>query len=351
VTRRLPLSLTVVAVAACCLAPSPAAAADLDRLDRFRELARTRLTAVDAATPEGAAAVYGEVYRLLDEEILESLTSGELFASQPVLQDRLDAFNEAWGATALRVLKLEQVLIGTFWLTDGAEGNSVRVYGRRHGEPGLLAAIHRPGRPSVSAMPSAGRGVAQFVVAWEVAPSGRGTTAVRMDLVRHEGDAIRTVWSTADVLGGEPWTRAYTIRPSAITVRYELHYPGWSPGCAGQTEQEDVFRYVPAQRTFVLAARRLHARWHRDLHAVVERLISAHRHGDARSLAEVVPDGRVRARLPAGLERESACDAADAAGSTVNVAFAAGPERRPWTLTFRRTNPTWRLIAVTPVLE
>jgi hypothetical protein len=345
------LYLSVLAVALCSLARSPADAAALDRLDRFRELTHTRLAAAGADGPEGAEAVYREAYQLLDEEIIESLTSGELFASQAVLQDRLDAFNEAWGATVLRILKLEQLLIGAFRLTDGVEGNSVRVYGRRRGEPGLLAAIQRPGRPTVLPMPPAGRGVAQFVVAWEAAQSGRGTTAVRVDLLRQEGDTVRAVWSTADVLGGEPWVRAYTVRPPAITLRYELHYPGWSPGCAGQTEQEDVYRYVPAQRTFALARRQLHAGWHREFHAVVERLLAARRNGDGRTLEELVPNGRVRARLPVNLDREPACDATDTARGTVDVAVAAAGERRPWTLTFRRAGPTWRLAAVTPVLE
>jgi hypothetical protein len=350
VTCRVLLSLSVLAVALCLVASPPAAAAAADRLDRFREIARTRLTSIEADDPERAEAVYGEVYQLIDEEIVESLASGDLFASQGFLQERLDAFNEAWGAVALHVVKLEQILVGAFRLTDGGEGNSVRVYGRRNGQPERLHAIHRPGRPSIRPMPAAGRGVAQFIVTWEAAESGRGTTAVRVDFVRQEGDTVRTVWSTADVLG-EAWVRAYSIGASAITVRYELQYPGWTPGCSGQTEQEDMYRYGPVQRTFVLARRRLHAAWHREFHAVVERLLAARRNGDARSLETLVPDGRLRARLPADLEREPACDSADAARGTVNVAFAAGTERRPWTLTFRRAGVTWRLAAATPVLE
>jgi hypothetical protein len=351
VTRRFPLYLAVLAVACCSLARSPVDAADSDRLDRFRDLARTRLTAVDAVSPEHAEGVYRDVYQLLDEEIVESLASGDLFASQAFVQERLDAFNEVWGATAVHVLKQGQILIGAFRVTDGDEGNSVRIYGRQYGEPGLLAAIHRPGRPSVSAMPPAGRGAAQFVVAWEAERSGRGTTALRVDLVRQEGEAVRTVWSTADVLGAEPWVRAHTIRPPVIILRYELQYPGWSPGCAGQTEQEDVYRYLPTQRTFVLVRRQLHASWHRDFHAVVERLLAARRNGDGRSLEQLVPDRRLRARLPEGLEREPACDAADTARGTVDVAVAAGSERRPWTLTFRRAGAAWRLAGVKPVLE
>jgi hypothetical protein len=46
------------------------------------------------------------MYALLDEEIVESLGTGGLYASPAFLQDRLDAFGEAWGATTVDVLRV-----------------------------------------------------------------------------------------------------------------------------------------------------------------------------------------------------------------------------------------------------
>ena len=67
-----------------------------DRLERFRELARTRLGLAELVDPENPAEAYRDIYALLDEEIVESLASGGVFASVEFLQDRLDAFGEAW---------------------------------------------------------------------------------------------------------------------------------------------------------------------------------------------------------------------------------------------------------------
>ena len=124
------------------------------------------------------------------------------------------------------------------------------------------------------------------------------------------------------------------------------------PGCEGQAEQEDRYRYVPARGTFALAERQLRQAWHRRFHATVDRFFEALRAGDGPSLARLVPDPRVRARLPAGLEAEAACDAVlGAPPSTVSVPAALRPAGRPWALTFRRRGAGWRLVAAGPVLQ
>jgi hypothetical protein len=174
---------------------------------------------------------------------------------------------------------------------------------------------------------------------------------VRVDLVRQTGAAVETVWSTADLFGDDLETWSYALHGSELSLRYELRYAGWVPGCEGQTEQEDLYRYVPARGTFALAERRLHQAWHRQFHAAVDRFFEALRAGDGRSLARLVPDPRVRARLPAGLEAAAACDLVQGASpSTVSVPAALRPARRPWALTFRRHGSGWRLVAAGPVI-
>src|SRR5437899_2067537 len=98
-----------------------------DRLERFRELASSRLALGDLdANP---AEAYRDIYALLDDEIVESLASGGVFASSEFLQDRLDAFGDAWGYAQFRLTRLGPLVVGAFRLSDVGGGNSVRVYG------------------------------------------------------------------------------------------------------------------------------------------------------------------------------------------------------------------------------
>lgn len=354
VGRRSSCLLACVVGVVCSLpaARPTVAGPTVDRLDRFRELARAELTPPGTAEGEHDHRLYRELYALLDEEIVESLASGGVFASEGFLQDRLDAFNEVWGGAALRVIKTGGVVVAAVRLADATDGGSVRVYGGSSRAPALLAAIHRDGSPTLYPVPPAASGAGQFAVLWEGATSGRGTTPVRIDLVRPTGDGVRTVWSTADLLGGDVETWSYAVRGSEVTLRYEIRYPGWVPGCEGQTEQEDLYRYLPARGTFALVERQLYQPWHRHFHATVDRFFAALRAGDDRSLARLVPDPGLRAGVPAGLEPEPACDAVEGAPpSRVSVAAGLGAARRPWALTFRRDRSGWRLAAAAPVLE
>jgi hypothetical protein len=149
------------------------------------------------------------------------------------------------------------------------------------------------------------------------------------------------------VLGEGLRARTWSVRGGELRIRYELRYPGWAPGCEGQTEAEDVYRLAgPGSITRV--ARREHDAWHRDLHAAVERLTEALAARDEAALAALVPDRGLRGRLPAALRAEPSCDAREG-GETVSVAAVA--DRRPWALTFRQAGARWRLIAATPVLQ
>src|SRR5262249_21173556 len=225
-------------------------------------------------------------------------------------------------------------------------GNSVRVYGPLRDETALLATLYRDGRPSVT--PIAGPGEPQFLATWEGSASGRGTRPLRVDLVRAYADAVRVTWSTSALLPEGLFARAWLVRAGEVRLRYELHYPGWTPGCEGQTEQEDVYRLVPGQGTLTRVSRQQHNAWHRELHASVARLFTALAEGDEPALAAVVPDAALRARLPM-LVPEPACDAADGVREPVSIA-ATTADRRPWSLTFRRTGVRWRLAAAAPVL-
>jgi hypothetical protein len=318
-----------------------------DRLERFRELAASRLALGDLAEPDNPAEAYRDIYALLDDEIVESLASGGVFASPEFLQDRLDAFGEAWGGAQIRLARLGRLVVGAFRLTEAGGGNSVRVYGPLRDEAALLATLYREGRPSVTPLTSAGE--PQFLATWEGAASGRGTRPLRVDLVRAHADGVRVTWSTATLFPEGLYARAWAVRPGEVRLRYELHYPGWTPGCEGQTEQEDVYRLAPAQGTLTRVSRQQHNAWHRDLHAAVARLFAALAEGDEATLTAVVPDAALRARLPA-LVAEPACDAADGVREIVSIA-ATSADRRPWSLTFRRAGVRWRLTAAAPVMQ
>ncbi|HEV8585072.1 MAG TPA: hypothetical protein VGT02_08890 [Methylomirabilota bacterium] len=343
---RLWTRLTVVAallVASAATSAWPGRA--LDRLERFRALAASRLALGDLADPGNPAETYRDLYALLDDEIVESLASGGVFASSEFLQDRLDAFGEAWGGAQIRLTRLGRLVVGAFRLTEAGGGNSVRVYGSLRDEAALLATLYREGRPSVT--PIAGAGEPQFLATWEGALSGRGTRPLRIDLVRAADEGVRVAWSTATLFPDGLYARAWTVRPGEVRLRYELHYPGWTPGCEGQTEQEDVYR--AGQGTLTRVSRQQHNTWHRDLRAAVARLFTALADRDEPALAALVPDAPLRARLPT-LEPEPACDDADVGRETVSIA-ATAPDRRPWSLTFRRAGPRWRLTAAAPVLQ
>jgi len=344
--------LFAAALASVCLAVSVSVSAGRvpDRLERFRTLASDRLSAAQILDAESAAEAYREAYALLDEEIDESLGSGGVFASAAFLQDRLDAFSDAWGGAAVRIVRLGQLTVGVFQLGERATANSVRVYGRLRDEAALLTTIAREGRPSLYPLSAGPGGIVQFLVAWDGVPSGRGGRPLRLDVARQHPEGVRVVWSSADVYPDGLVARSYAVRGSELRLRYELRYPGWVPGCEGQTEQEDVYRLTPASGAYARVTQRQYEAWHRELRAFAARLFTALADGDRRTVAGLVPDPRVRERLPARLEPEPVCDAASGArGDQVLVAASDG-NGSPWTLTFQREGARWRVTSAAPVM-
>lgn len=334
---------------------SPVAAverdAPVDRLERFRSIAASRLGALELSGHEPAPEVIGQIYTLLDNEILDNLASGSPFASEGFLQERLDAFNEAWGGTAFRVLALRGsgLTVGAFQLSPGGWGNSVRVYGRNGSRATLVRAIHGEGVPILHEMPPTRTGEPQFLVAWVGPQSSRGTTGLQLELWRRQGESVSPAWSTDALGAGRLLVGRFSLGAQLVSFRYELEYPGWKPGCDAQTEQEDLYRYAASGETFVLARRQVVNGWHREVHAVLARVLSALNAGNERALAGLV-SATVRSRLPARLEADLACDEADGPAPTaVTVAAVSPDDQRPWSLVFRRSAGGWRLVAAAPV--
>jgi hypothetical protein len=344
--------LFAAALAGAVLAAAVAAFAGPvpDRLDRFRALVADRLSAAQILDAGASVEAYREAYALLDEEIVESLSSGGVFASTAFLQDRLDAFSDAWGGAAVRIVRLGQLTVGVFQLGERATANSVRVYGRLREEPALLSILEREGRPTLYPLSPGPGGVVQFLVAWDGTPSSRGSRPLRLEVARQQPDGVRVVWTSADVYADGLVARSYTVRGAELRVRYELRYPGWVPGCDGQTEQEDAYRFTPATGIFTRVTQRQYEAWHREMRALAARLFAALAVDDRRTIATLVPDARVRERLPAHLAPEPVCDApAGARGEQVLVG-ASDAHGSPWTLTFQRDGARWRVTAAAPVI-
>lgn len=321
------------------------------RLERFRAIAAAGLGALELSGHEPAPESIGEIYALLDAEILDNLASGSLFASEGFLQERLDAFNEAWGGTAFRVLALRPsgLTVGAFQLSPGGGGNSVRVYGRSGSGAALIRAIQREGVPVLHEMPSTRAGDPQFLVAWVGPQSSRGSTGLRLELWRRQGTSISLAWSTDAVTEGGLLVGRFSLGAQQASFRYEVRYPGWKPGCEGQTEHEDLYRYDPGAETFVLARRQVVNGWHREFHAFLASFLSGLSARNERALAGLVPP-ILRPRLPARLEADLACDEAVGTPPTsVAVAAVSPDDRRPWSLVFRRAAGGWRLAAAAPV--
>jgi hypothetical protein len=324
-----------------------------DRLDRFRQLAGSRLAFLELGGQDPPDDGLQEIYALLDEELIENLNSGPLFGSKEFLQDRLDAFSDAWGGSTFRVLKLAggELTAGVFQLSPSGQANSVRIYLLSGGRFELGQIIHHPGIPMLFELPPARSGAGQFLLAWVGPQSGRGSAALRVDLWRHEGETARSAWSTATLFRDGLFATGFRVRGQSVTIRYEARYLGWKPGCEGQTEEEDLYQYAPERDTFVLAGRRTIDGWHRELHSrVVSRLLQALAAGNPGELPQLVPDPTVRARLPRQLEADLACDSPNGpVPSEARVPVVSPGDRRVWDLRFRLFSGGWRLVDAVPV--
>jgi hypothetical protein len=340
------------------VAPAAAGAAD-DRLARFAELGRQLSEPAGGAAAADADAVADELFALVDDEMLDNLRSGGPFASEAFIQEQVDAFTSTWGGASFQVSRLggargePPITLGVFTLPGPAPRGSVRAYGRGPGgQVARLTASTHAGVPAVHAWPPARGGGAQIVASWLGAASGAGGHPLTLELWRRGVDGVERTWTSAAAFPEGLWALGFSVAPGEIAIRREARYPGWKPGCAGQTEWLEVYR-ADARRDVALARRQAINGWHRDLQAAVERLFAALGRGDEAALAALVPDRALRARLPRTLAREPACD--EPGPGAASAVVAATEERAgrmvPWSLAWRRGAGGWRLSAAARMLQ
>ena len=340
------------ALLALVVAGSAVPAAPGDRLERFKELARQYAEVPDPPVDDP---LLSELFGVVDEEVIENLRAGGLFASVAFIQQRLEAFSDEWGGAAFKVADRSGALtLGLFTLTRGEPRGSLRIYGRPDGKPALLAAVTREGSVEVRAWPNR-NGAPQFLASWLGPATGRRSRSLHLEIWRQRaGGGAGRVWSSGDAFPEGLPAIDFAAKAGQILVRYEVHYPGWKPGCAGETEQEDVYRQPAGAPGLALVRRRVLNGWHRELQSAVTRFFGALGADDRAALAELVPDASLRARLPRELAAEPVCDERNpAAPATVIVAATREhvQQRVPWSLAWRRGPRGWRLAAATPVLQ
>jgi len=336
---------------------APALAAD--RLDRFRTVARERL-AVAADGPERERAI-GELYEVVDAEVLDSLRADEPFSSLVFLRERLDGLTEAWGGASLRLVRVPGAggrpafTLGLYGLS-GVEGSgSLRIYAGT-GPAAVLAAVStQDGLLDAQVWPAGPDGVARVLALWSGPPSAHGARALRAELWEGRApDRARRGWSTAAQWPDGLRVLDWRAQPGELVVRYEPPYPGWKPGCPGQLEHVDHYR-LAAGGGLALARRQVANGWHRELGAATDRFFRALATGDARVLAHLVPAPGLRARLPRGLAPEPVCEQAGPGGPRGPVTVAATDvrdgRRVPWALGWTRAPAGWQLRSAAPVLQ
>jgi hypothetical protein len=336
-------------------APGPAPAAD--RLEHFRAVARERL-AVDGADRDRAV---GELYEVVDAEVLDSLRGDEPFSSLVFIRERLDAMMESWGGATLRVLRVPgagsrvPLTLGLYSLT-GVEGSgSLRVYAGAGAGAALAASSTHDGLLDARVWPAGPDRVARVFAVWSGAPAAHGERALHAELWEgRDHDRVTRAWTTATQWPDGLRVTDWRTQAGELVVRYEPRYPGWKPGCAEQLEHEDHYR-LAAAGGLTLARRQVANAWHRDLGAAAVRLFRALAEDDARTLGLLVPAPALRARLPRSLVPEPVCEQAGPAGPRGPITVAATElrdgRRVPWALTWTRSPAGWRVQTAAPVLE
>lgn len=329
-----------------------------DRLERFRAIAREQLaSATDAAERERAA---GLLYELVDAEVLDSLHGEEPFSSLVFIRERLDAMMEAWGGATLRVLRVPAagrrgpITIGLYSLT-GVEGSgSLRFYTGTGAGAALAGASTHEGLLDAQVWLAGADRVVRVMALWSGPPAAEGVRSLRAELWEsRDPDRVQPAWTIADEWPDGLWVSDWRTQPGELVFRYQPRYPGWKPGCAGQTEYEDRYR-LAAAGGLALARRQVANAWHRELGAAADRLFHALAADDATALARLVPARAVRARLPRVLVAEPVCEQPPA-GPRAGVAMAATEvrdgRRVPWLLSWARGAAGWQVVGARAVLE
>ncbi|HZP38186.1 MAG TPA: hypothetical protein VFE48_17005 [Methylomirabilota bacterium] len=330
-----------------------------DRLERFRALAREQLAA--AADTAERERLVGQLYELVDAEVLDSLHGGGPFAAPAFIRERLDAMMEAWGGVTLRVVRAavpsgrEPLTVGLYTLSGPDGSGALRFYSGAGPEATLSGASVHAGQLEAQVWPAGADRVVRVLALWAGAPEAQGARPLRGELwAAHEGGRVERAWTSAAEWPDGFWVSDWRTQPGELVVRYQPRYPGWKPGCPGQTEQEDHYR-LTAAGGLAVARRQVTAAWHRELGAAADRLFGALAARDPAGLARLVPAPALRARLPATLVAEPVCETPPA-GPRAPVTMAATEvrddgRRVPWALTWTRQPAGWRLSAARPVLQ
>jgi hypothetical protein len=230
----------------------------------------------------------------------------------------------------------------------------VRLYGFARGKPVLFRAWHEDGVPEVYAWAVPAGGGSEFLASWSGTAMGWGSWPLRLTLWRVRDGIVSAVWRSAERYPDGLWVSHADIKPGRVSLRHEIRYPGWKPGCDVQAEQEDRYRATPGGG-LALMSRQVFNGWHRDLQRSATRFFSAIKSGDRKTVAELAPNAAVRARLPAGLQPEAACDSQNPDTPGTAIVAAAAPlvdgRREPWSLWWGLGPSGWRLTGAAPVLK
>jgi hypothetical protein len=340
---------------ACVVAPATA----VDRLERFRAVARERLAvAVDGADRDRAI---GELYEVVDAEVLDSLRGEDPFSSLVFIRERLDAMMESWGGATLRVLRIPgagsrvPLTLGLYSLTGVERSGSLRVYAGTGAGAALAASSTQDGLLDAQVWPAGPDRVARVFAVWSGPPAAHGERALHAELWEgRDHDRVTRGWTTATQWPEGLRVTDWRTQAGELVVRYEPRYPGWKPGCTEQFEHEDHYR-LAAAGGLALARRQVANGWHRELGAAADRLFHALAGDDARTLGPLLTAPGLRARLPKSLVPEPVCEQVGPAGPRGPITVAATElrdgRRVPWALTWMRGPAGWRLTAAAPVLE
>ena len=303
-------------LAGSCVAAAGRAAPD--RLERFRDLARTRLSLAELVDPENPAEAYREIYALLDEEIVESCVGRRLRV--PGSSDRR-GFRRRGGAHSPPARR--RCRRRPFKLTDGAfPQQHPRLWALR--DESALRPRCTEGRPALHAWRPAD--CRSLGAAW-VDVSGRDA---RPDRPR------ATPGGVAPARGHRlAFPRAYAARTPCARPTFACGTSCATPVDAGgrQTEQEECTRRDRGRVTRVPASR------HNACTA------TARHRGGLRALAAGAdapsPPSFRTATSARGCGPQRRARRTPLTGPASRCRSPPAGPRGPWSLTFRRAGPRW----------
>jgi len=198
-------------------------------------------------------------------------------------------------------------------------------------------------------MPGARSGVAHILVGWVGPPSGHGTSPLLLELIRLNGPGGRSVWSSQSLFPSGLEVAEFKTESEGFVIRYPGQYPGRKPGCEGETDHVDRYRYNPAKESVQLVARTSMNGWHQEFHQHTLRpLLDALNNGNEPALRGLVPSVSLRRRLPMKLAILPVCDEARPQPAPTEVRVLVeepGVQQAPTLLTllFRKAQRDWTL--------